>query len=188
MPEKTMNARERIMQAFRDLVLSRRYDEIHVASIIQSADVSRSTFYEHFKNKDQLLQVSLTWILTPLAQCGFATFDDASVLTVLSHFRDVKQLANFFFSSPTHKLIVKELTALIELELAKASLRCNLQIPVSLIAWQTAESILGLVRIWLESSFELSASVIAGQLRISAQAIIDRSTRAPSSQPGESQE
>ena len=43
-----------ILRAFRDLVLTREYDAISVRDIAAAADVGRSTFYEHFDDKDDV--------------------------------------------------------------------------------------------------------------------------------------
>ena len=47
------------MAAFFSLVLSQRYHEIRVGDVLVRSGVSRSTFYEHFRNKDELLAASL---------------------------------------------------------------------------------------------------------------------------------
>jgi AcrR family transcriptional regulator len=46
------NQRERILAAVADVVSAASYAEMTVEGIIVTAGVSRRTFYEHFKNKD----------------------------------------------------------------------------------------------------------------------------------------
>jgi AcrR family transcriptional regulator len=46
------NQRERILAAVADVVTAASYAEMTVEDIIVTAGVSRRTFYEHFKNKD----------------------------------------------------------------------------------------------------------------------------------------
>ena len=53
-----------ILGAFRDLVLTRGYDPISVRDIVDAAGVGRSTFYEHFDDKDDLFQQSLRPLLS----------------------------------------------------------------------------------------------------------------------------
>lgn len=42
------NARRRIIDAYLELLKTKRYDRVTVASVIKKADVNRSTFYRHF--------------------------------------------------------------------------------------------------------------------------------------------
>lgn len=163
-----------MLRAFRELVHSKRYSEFNVSDIIRAADTSRSTFYEHFRNKDHLLSVSLEAILGPLAQCGFRSFERASVQGVLDHFLDVRELAQFFFKTPTYHVVVKELAARIEKEIETATdLVVDYHVPKEVLACQVAESMLGLIRAWLQHSPELSSSRIAEQLRGSVPAILN---------------
>ena len=50
--EKTINA---IHQAFTELVNEKRYEDLIIQDIIDRSHISRSTFYSHFKTKDELL-------------------------------------------------------------------------------------------------------------------------------------
>ena len=57
MPDKQdrriQRTRSALLQAFVSLLLEpRRYDQIKVGDIVERANVGRSTFYEHFRNKD----------------------------------------------------------------------------------------------------------------------------------------
>ena len=62
-----------LRNAFFELVLSQPYSRIKIADIIAKANVGRSTFYEHYKNKDDLLYTSLHWPMTVLASAMLLT-------------------------------------------------------------------------------------------------------------------
>eukprot|EP01030_Chromulinospumella_sphaerica_P026831 gene26831-27058_t len=70
------NRRERktrgaLLSAFVGMVTRRRYDDIQVSEIAETADVGRSTFYAHYKDKDELLFDSMGWFFETLASaCG----------------------------------------------------------------------------------------------------------------------
>src|SRR5690242_5877298 len=50
-PERT---RAQLHQALLALVVERRYEEITVQDILDRANIGRSTFYVHFRDKDEL--------------------------------------------------------------------------------------------------------------------------------------
>ncbi len=69
-----------------------------------------------------------------------------------------------------------ELARLIENELGDAGLSEKAQVPDRLLAWQSAEATLRLIRIWLRSSPEIPETTIASRLRQSAHDIVEQST------------
>jgi AcrR family transcriptional regulator len=54
-----------IVQAFNELVFKRAYSSLRTDS--KRAGVGRSTFYEHFRDKDEVLVHSTSWIPAALA-------------------------------------------------------------------------------------------------------------------------
>lgn len=56
---RVMRTRTTLYDALVDLIRERDYDEITVQDILTRANVGRSTFYAHFKSKDELLEKSL---------------------------------------------------------------------------------------------------------------------------------
>jgi AcrR family transcriptional regulator len=55
MDRRTRKTQSAIYSAFVSLIVERGYDAISVQHIIDEADVGRTTFYSHFKSKDDLL-------------------------------------------------------------------------------------------------------------------------------------
>jgi AcrR family transcriptional regulator len=56
MDRRVRKTREALYSAFTALVVERGYERISVQDIIDGADVGRTTFYAHFKTKEELLQ------------------------------------------------------------------------------------------------------------------------------------
>jgi AcrR family transcriptional regulator len=67
------NQRERILSAVADVTSVAGYREMSVEDVIVTAGVSRRTFYEHFKNKDDAFLAAYDAVLAQL----FASVQDA---------------------------------------------------------------------------------------------------------------
>lgn len=59
MDKRVKRTRERLRKALLELILEMPYDEITVRHILLRADTSRSAFYAHFRDKDDLLMAGL---------------------------------------------------------------------------------------------------------------------------------
>ncbi|MBN9360756.1 MAG: TetR/AcrR family transcriptional regulator [Devosia sp.] len=57
MDRRVRKTREALYSAFISLVVERGYDATSVQDIIDAADVGRTTFYAHFRSKEELLRV-----------------------------------------------------------------------------------------------------------------------------------
>ncbi|WP_109523010.1 MULTISPECIES: TetR/AcrR family transcriptional regulator [Nocardia] len=57
---RVRRTRNALHQALIELMIERGYERISVSDILDRADVGRSTFYAHFRDKDDLLLVSST--------------------------------------------------------------------------------------------------------------------------------
>lgn len=57
--KRKQRTQARLRQALINLIVIKPYDEITVQNILDEADVSRSAFYAHFHDKDELLMVGL---------------------------------------------------------------------------------------------------------------------------------
>lgn len=64
---RVQRTRQALFGAFMALVLERDYSRIKVEDVLNRAGVSRSTFYQHFANLDELLLSSMAPLLAILA-------------------------------------------------------------------------------------------------------------------------
>src|ERR1700733_3241006 len=90
-----------LRSAFVELILTRGFDAVSTADVAEHANVGRSTFYEHFQGKDDILAVTLTPILSPLA-------------AIIEHFWQNRQLGRVLMTGRAGQLMSRQLAGLIE--------------------------------------------------------------------------
>ena len=170
-PQKLDRRQERtraaLLQAFRDIILQQRYDEVGVADIAAQAKVSRSTLYQHFSGKNGLLAASIAGPFARLA----ATLEDADnareLLALLEHFWSNRALARVLLAGGARRRTVAVLIAQVERNLKSAGLGRSgrLILPLRLAAVQLAELLLAPVTAWLVGESRCSAALLAHALR-----------------------
>ncbi|CAN5182144.1 TetR/AcrR family transcriptional regulator [soil metagenome] len=172
-------SRAALLTSFNELVLTRRYDDIRISDILDRANVGRSTFYEHFRNKDDLLRQSMSPILSVFAAAASDSCDRAKLHWVLEHFRENIRLARGLFNGPSCPQIVGLLASLIEehLDASRTKAKKPGMLPLNLLGAQIAESQLGLVRTWLNEgavypAHQIAEAVHAGSLALAGSELV----------------
>ena len=170
---RTQRTRALLITAFGDLVLARGYEALTVREIIERANVGRSTFYEHFENKDDILRRSLRPVFGVLADAIGTTGRPEALEDILAHFRENARLTRALLQGPTHFLMSRILADLVEerLRALPASSRgTRAPIPIASIAAHLAGAQLALIESWLSSKAPCSCEVLAHAMRASANA------------------
>lgn len=149
--------RRAIFDAFRDQVLTRRYSEIRIGDIIDAADVGRSTFYDHFKSKDDVLLTSIEPLFAVLADAAAGKADIKAVEFVLAHFWEQRALARVIFSADLFFKLARKLAAMTEARLGGSD-------QDKLAASERAYATLGAIKAWLAGEFSISVDAFAEYL------------------------
>jgi AcrR family transcriptional regulator len=162
-----------LLAAFRELVFERDYDKIRITDISDRADVGRSTFYEHFESKDDILEHSLTALLKVLADAIGAADVSQRFQGVIEHFWENRSGARSMLSGTTRQVVTRLLSGLIKERLGLLS--GNLSdsrplIPLDYIASQLAETQLALFGAWLLGNAWCSPAALAQALHVSTNA------------------
>ena len=167
-----------LLDAFSGLVLGRRYDEIKVGDIVEQADVGRSTFYEHYRGKDDLLVDSMGHLLDAFAGAALEAKDGEALDWVVRHFWENRDVARYLLCGPPARDVVPRIVRALA-ERIETGLSARLQarggeavIPPKLIATQVAEAQFGLIRAWLAGRAPCAPEELAAGLRRSAAASI----------------
>src|SRR5580698_5089801 len=117
MPQKTLDRRtERtlnaLMTAFVAEVLERGYEAVSVEDIVGRANVGRSTFYMHYKSKDDLLRESIARPSSLLMAIVGGDVTVEMLVPLLLHCREQRGHGSTFFCDPIRRLWVQRLAEL----------------------------------------------------------------------------
>lgn len=93
---RVVRTRTTLYDSLVQLIRERGYDSIRIEDILERANIGRSTFYAHFKSKDELLERSLDRLRQELISTVEAT-QDATIFDVtrtlfrhIDHYRDIQ--------------------------------------------------------------------------------------------------
>jgi AcrR family transcriptional regulator len=158
--------RDALLTAFRDIVLERGYEGVAVLDVIERANVGRSTFYEHFENKDHIFRQSMQPLLGTLAGAVDPNNDVAKVTMVLEHFWRNRRFARVMLSGTIGEIVASFLAELLEEQLTtlNRSERIAPLIPIPLAAAHLAAGQLALVQKWAGGKVACPASSLAEAL------------------------
>lgn len=159
--------RSALFDAFGELVLERRYQQLRVSDIIARAKVGRSTFYEHYDSKDHLLRDGLAGPFGVLADVVTRHQVDERLRATLLHFWENRRVGNALFAGRTRTLVFNTLADLIEQRLAARTQAPG--VPTVLLAAQLAGGQIALLQTWMAGRAPASIDAIADALCRSAQ-------------------
>jgi AcrR family transcriptional regulator len=169
---RVSRTRQAIVQALMDLVGEYEYDAITVAQIIERADVGRSTFYQHFNNKDDALRALTEGAFLALTDAVSGGKHSTHVEDWMEIFFDNRRGTRALLSGQTRAFVSRELAGRIEARLERIAAlaprkpHCATRLAAAMIA----ESQLGLMHAWLAGQAAGTAADIATALRASARA------------------
>jgi len=165
--ERTRHA---ILGAFRDLVLTRGYDSLTVRDLVETAGIGRSTFYEHFDDKDDLFQESVRPLFSVLADTIGPGAVAHQLEWVIAHFGHNRRLARVMLAGSARGLMSRFLAEELESRLTGGAHGTKPLIPLSLVAAHLAEAQLGLIEAWMLAKNPCAPDELAHALGASTRA------------------
>jgi AcrR family transcriptional regulator len=105
---RTQRTRKAAVGAFIELLMTEGYDAIAMTAVAERADLGRSTLYEHFRTKDDLLAVSMDW---PLRVLAADPPDPAALLALIEHVRERSGAVRVLLEQPLRSRIARLLAA-----------------------------------------------------------------------------
>ena len=162
--------RSALTDAFLALVVERPYDDIAIGDIVEHAGVGRSTFYQHFANKEDLLRQSLFPAFETLAESLSDQRDPARLVFWVEAFWTNRSAGRALLGGPTRAFMVRTLAEQIGPRLPDAR---TLLVATPLAAAQLAEAQLGLINAWITGRSFCAADDMANALAATTRALVE---------------
>src|SRR5215213_6607599 len=111
---RQQRTRAAIRNAFVSLATSRRYDDFSVRDLIDAAGIGKSTFYEHYRSKDDVLHTLMDGMLADLADAATGIASTDRLRGLIAHFWENRRLGKAVFGPPLAPTVRRRLAELIE--------------------------------------------------------------------------
>ncbi len=158
--------RQAILDAFTGLLFEQGYGRITMAAVADRANVGRSTLYEHFRTKADLLSQGVAPLFAVIAGC-VAPEPSARLLDILRHVRENQAAGRLLFLPPTRGALLKALSGAI----AARDDWTPGPLPRGLIADQIAVALFAILEPWVIGQAALSAETVAQAMHRSGRAL-----------------
>jgi len=179
---RTSRTRRQLRNALMDLILERGYNAVTVEDITDRADLGRTTFYLHYRDKEGLLIESLEAIAEDLKKqvenvAGFklitGEIDTNPVAIVFRHVNENRDLYRIILkgeggskaSSRIREIIEEASTEFFQRHLSNYVSKPS-QFPRGLVAGYFAGAMLGFINLWLEKELPYTGDEAADHFMI----------------------
>lgn len=172
MDRRQQKTQQAIREAFSELTKEKRYSEITVQNILDRANIGRSTFYEHFKTKGELLHAVCADIfahvfcpsLTPEKHHDFSNTNDFrhKVTHMFYHFSEDKEELCGILRSESKEMFIKDLRVYLN-ELVNGFIReeTEKRFPDGLLSNHLITSLTELILWWMNRDCAETPELIA---------------------------
>jgi AcrR family transcriptional regulator len=171
---RVLRSRQALIDAFQALVVERPYDEIKVGDVIEKAGVGRSTFYEHYQNKDDLLRAAVGGAIESLANMTTSRHEPQRLSFWIGNLWDSRKLGRVLLSGQAGVYLIRALASEIEPRITDAARNAGMikPPPAKLVALQMAEAELGLIHHWLQGVAAMSTEAVCELLHRTSCALL----------------
>jgi AcrR family transcriptional regulator len=158
-----------MMSAFTGLVFAKGFENITVRDVVAAAGVARSTFYEHFSDKEDVLRACMIRFFAIVADCICEEVQPPELVRVLDHLWSNRRLTDGIFSGHARLVLARNQADLVESRLR--STKVELAMPSRLAATQIAEAQLTLIESWMRGHAHCPIERLADGLHRSSRAM-----------------
>lgn len=154
---RTQRTRRQLNGALVNLIKEKRFDDITVQNVIDRSGVGRSTFYSHFRDKDDVFEQQWEQFIERLAaEINWARAGTGSFVPVRSLFQHLQEGQSFYRGlvrsrkvDPILKSGTEYLSHKIEAALKRRLVKPSIPIPI--LSNYLASELFALLRWWLDA-------------------------------------
>ncbi len=153
--------RERLLQAFLQLIGERGYEEVRVGDILARSGVARSTFYARYRDKEDLLITTFLEMLEFMRQRGAAETPRAVLplaRPLLEHFADARELCRAMQKAGKFEVLMRAIEAKLVRDF-EARLKGDPD--AGMVAAFSAGAFIALVKWWMAQGMRPSPAEVA---------------------------
>lgn len=152
---RSQRTRHALSVAFVQLLKEKGYDALTVRDLIERANIGRSTFYAHYRDKDDLFVHELDRVIEALSN-GIPDQDEMPFFPSLGLFRHVGEEYELYKAlvwTPGIDLLIKHLQTSLSRRIEQGLQKnpTDIEIPPPILANFIAGSFLTLLKWWLEN-------------------------------------
>lgn len=166
---RTIRTKRLLREALMSLILAKGYDEVTIEDITQQADLGRTTFYLHYRDKEELLVETIEAVAKELkeeilssvmADWSLKEGAQAPILPVFRHAAQNADLYRIILRGEGASRMMNHLLEFISQSFCeilieqenRGSLKLEPQVPLEVFSSYFASSLLGMVNWWLEKN------------------------------------
>ena len=170
---RVVRTRQLLRDALVSLILERGYDAVTVQDVLDRANLGRSTFYAHYRNKDDLLFSGFEEFAAGLHA---HTHDDAGegpadfTLHLFRHVAGTRRLLKALWGRQGSSTILKRseiaLSAVLRRQIEQlAQGRSTTLVPIDIAVHYAASSLMSLISLWLDRDLPYTAEQMDAMFR-----------------------
>ena len=155
---RKQRTRKAALDAFAILLMEQGIEAVTVAAVAERAGIGRSTLYEHFRTKDELLAASVEW---PLRALAAEQPEPAALQSLLEHLRAHAGAVRLLLAQPLRSRIAGVLAMRTGARLRAQGLPMLL---ADMRAQAAAEAQLAVLALWVQGGGAAGSEATAGEL------------------------
>lgn len=156
---RSHQTRSAIVRAMADLAAQHRLGAIRIDTIAATAGIGRSTFYDHFHSKGEVVIALFDPVLLHLANCASARLPQAALQQLIDHLWEGRHRLRPLLDSAAAKPLQRKLAGLIADRRQRGG-----GDPRPLLAVATASGQLAMLRAWLAGDHAAEPAAFARDL------------------------
>lgn len=183
---RVQRTREQLHAALLALIAEKGYDAVTVQDVLERAGVARSSFYAHFRDKEDLLLAGYADVAAAEDENLFVTETAAGEaalgLPLFQHVWRYKEIAVVLLGTPSGKPIVEHMRNLLIVQAREwwqrsLASQCN-DVPTELAVQYLVSALIGMLTWWVAHDFPYSADDMGAAYARLAREGLDRFMRA----------